>query len=124
VAVHILTAGVSLIRRSALGLLDTALPRHELDRVRQVLAGFEVRGIGFHAVRTRRAGRRSFVSMHVLVPGDWTVQRGHDLAEEVEAAIRALAPGVTAFTHLEPIDDPASHRDDRIEPPGGTQGPD
>lgn len=122
VAVQILVTGVSLVRRSALGLLDTALSESELERIRLVLAAREERGIQFHAVRTRRAGRRAFVSMHVLVPGEWTVQRGHDLAEEVEADIRAAIPGTTAFTHLEPVEDPASLRDQRIQPPGAGPG--
>jgi cation diffusion facilitator family transporter len=119
VAVHILLAGAHLVRRSALGLLDTALSASELERVGAVLADYEARGIEFHALRTRRAGRRAFVSVHVLVPGEWTVQRGHDLAEEVEAAIRGAVPGATPFTHLEPVDDPASLRDLGIQPPGG-----
>jgi cation diffusion facilitator family transporter len=118
VAAHVLTTGARLVRGSALGLLDTALPEAELDRVRGVLADYEARGIVFHAVRSRRAGRRAFVSLHVLVPGEWTVQRGHDLAEEVEASIADRIPGCTVFTHLEPVEDPASLRDQRIQPPG------
>jgi cation diffusion facilitator family transporter len=123
VALHILITGWRLVRRSALGLLDTALSEPELEQIRVVLAGYEARGITFHALRTRRAGRRAFVSMHVLVPGDWTVQRGHDLAEEVETAVRAAIPGSTAFTHLEPVEDPASLRDQRIQPPGAGPRP-
>jgi len=118
VAMHILLTGVRLVRRSALGLLDTALTEEELRRIQDVLGGFEARGIEFHALRTRRAGRRAFVSIHVLVPGDWTVQQGHDVAEEVEAAIRGRIRGCTPFTHLEPVEDPASLRDQRIQPPG------
>lgn len=118
VAAHILVTGAGLVRRSALGLLDTALSAPELARVREALGGYETRGIQFHALRTRRAGRRSFISMHVLVPGEWSVQRGHDLAEEVEAAVRRQVPGSTVFTHLEPVEDPASLADQRIEPPG------
>jgi cation diffusion facilitator family transporter len=119
VAAHILATGVRLVRRSALGLLDTALPDDDLRTVREVLAVYEARGIQFHALRTRRAGRRSFLSMHVLVPGGWTVQRGHDLAEEVEEAIRGRMPGATVLTHLEPEEDPASLNDQRVQPPGG-----
>jgi cation diffusion facilitator family transporter len=119
VAAHILVTGVGLVRRSALGLLDTALDPDELEHVRVVLGEYEGRGIQFHAVRSRRAGRRAFVSMHVLVPGDWTVQRGHDLVEDVESAIQDRIPGSTVFTHLEPVEDPASQRDLRIRPPGG-----
>jgi cation diffusion facilitator family transporter len=119
VAAHILATGVGLVRRSALGLLDTALPVEDMATVRRVLADYEQRGIHFHALRTRRAGRRSFLSVHVLVPGGWTVQRGHDLAEEVEEAIRREMPGATVLTHLEPEEDPASHRDADVQPPGG-----
>jgi cation diffusion facilitator family transporter len=118
VAAHILVTGVQLVRRSALGLLDTALPEGDLVTIRSVLSGFEARGIKFHALRTRRSGRRSFLSLHVLVPGDWSVQRGHDLAEEVEEAIRKRMPGATVLTHLEPEEDPASLRDERVQPPG------
>jgi cation diffusion facilitator family transporter len=118
VAAHILATGVGLVRRSALGLLDTALPEEDLVKVRRVLAGYEAQGIKFHALRTRSAGRRSFLSVHVLVPGEWTVQRGHDLAEEVEEAIRNRMPGATVLTHLEPEEDPASMRDEGIQPPG------
>ena len=54
-----------------------------------MLARFEQDGISYHALRTRQAGSRAFVSLHVLVPGAWTVQRGHDVAEEIEDALRA-----------------------------------
>lgn len=118
VAVHILVTGSRLVQRSALGLLDTALTDAELARIHEVIEVFEGRGIQFHALRTRRAGRRAFVSVHVLVPGDWSVQRGHDVAEEVESAIRDRIKGCTPFTHLEPVEDPASLRDQRIQPPG------
>jgi cation diffusion facilitator family transporter len=116
VAVHIAFMGVRLLRRSTLGLLDTALPEGQLRRIEEALAAFEARGIEFHALRTRRAGRRSFISLHVLVPGEWTVQRGHDLAEEVEDRLMAIVPGSNVFTHLEPVEDPASFRDTRIAP--------
>jgi cation diffusion facilitator family transporter len=118
VAVHIFVTGARLVRRSALGLLDTALPEEELARIHRTLARYEAGGIQFHALRTRRAGRRSFVSMHVLVPGEWTVQRAHDLAEEIEVELQHAVPGGHVFTHLEPVEDPASFRDVRIRPLG------
>jgi divalent metal cation (Fe/Co/Zn/Cd) transporter len=117
VSAHILWVGRGLVRRSALGLLDTALSANELGRIRGVLAEYEAEGIQFHALRTRTAGRRSFVSMHVLVPGEWSVQKGHDLAEQVEERIRAQVPGSTVFTHLEPVEDPVSFLDQRLHPP-------
>ncbi len=116
VGAHVLHTGAGLLRRSALGLLDTALEPEELERIDTVLQAHEARGIRFHALRTRRAGRRCFVSMHVLVPGDWSVQRAHDVAEVIEREIEALLPGGTVFTHLEPVDYPASFRDETIRP--------
>jgi cation diffusion facilitator family transporter len=121
VAVHILIIGGSLVRRSALGLLDTALTDGERNRIEQILAPYEETGLQFHAIRTRRAGQRSFVSMHVLVPGEWTVQRGHDLTDEIEDRIQVALPGCNVFTHLEPVEDPASFRDTGIVPLG--EGP-
>jgi cation diffusion facilitator family transporter len=115
VAAHILWEGYKLVRRSALGLLDSALPDADRQAIEAVLMAFRARGIGFHAVRTRGAAHRSFVSMHVLVPGDWSVQQGHDVVEEIEARIRGVVPGTTVFTHLEPKDDPASYDDMRLD---------
>ena len=122
VAANILRIGVQLLRRSVLGLLDITLAPEDQEAIRQVLRRYEQKGIHFHALRTRHAGRRSFISFHVLVPGQWTVQRGHDLLEEVEREIRSAVPGATVFTHLEPIEDPAAWQDltlDRDSTPGG-----
>lgn len=111
VAAHILWEGYKLVRRSARGLLDVALPDAERRAIEAVLMEFRARGIGFHAVRTRGAAHRSFVSMHVLVPGVWTVQRAHDVAEEIEARVRAVVPHASVFTHVEPREDPVSYDD-------------
>jgi cation diffusion facilitator family transporter len=120
VAANIVWTGVSLVRRSALGLMDTALPRDERAAVIQVLDRYQKeQGIVIHAFRSRQAASRRFVSMHVLVPGNWTVQRGHRLCEAIERDIRAVFPSITVFTHLEPVDDPISWEDttlDRHEP--------
>jgi divalent metal cation (Fe/Co/Zn/Cd) transporter len=70
-----------------------------------------------HALRTRQAASRRFVSVHVLVPGFWTVDAGHDLLEQLEADIRAVLPEVTITTHLEPLDDPTSHQDKELDRP-------
>ena len=118
VAANILRIGLQLLQRSVLGLLDTTLPRADQEAIKQVLSRYEQNGIHFHALRTRHAGRRSFISCHVLVPGEWTVQRGHDLLEKIEREIRVAVPGATVFTHLEPIGDPAAWEDlslDRID---------
>ncbi|HSJ23387.1 MAG TPA: cation diffusion facilitator family transporter [Longimicrobiales bacterium] len=115
VALHIVLAGVDLMRRSALGMLDTAISPAEQARVQAVLQRYEATGIGFHALRTRQSGGRRFVSMHVLVPGDWSVSRGHELLEEIEGAVRGALPTAHVFTHLEPLEDPASFEDQHIE---------
>jgi cation diffusion facilitator family transporter len=111
VAVHILVSGLRLIGRSALGLLDTALPVSQLAAIQEVITRYEQQGVAFHALRTRQAGRYRFISMHVLVPGVWSVQRGHELLEEIEERVREVVPLSTVFTHLEPIEDPVSFAD-------------
>ncbi len=111
VATHILFTGVGLVRRSMSGLLDASLPQEERKRITEVLERYESEGASWHALRTRRAGRRAFVDVHVLVPGAWTVQRGHDLLEKLENDVRAAVPAVTITTHLEPVEDEASFRD-------------
>ena len=124
VAANIVWTGVRLLRDTAQGLLDPALPAEDQAKIQKVLSRYEERDIRFHAVRTRSAGQRRFISMHVLVPGDWTVKRGHDLAEEIEYDIARDLPQSTFFTHVEPSEDPASFADQALdrEPSGGETG--
>jgi len=111
VAVNIVWTGWRLVRETSHGLLDTALPEEERGRVTGALIPFQEEGILFHAIRSRVAGRRRFVSMHVLAPGEWSIQRGHDLCEQIEAAVRGALPDAHVFTHLEPREDPVSWDD-------------
>jgi cation diffusion facilitator family transporter len=115
VAVHILRTGVHLLRGSALGLLDTGLDKDDLNAIVAVLDGYHGQGARYHALRTRQAGRWRFISLHVLVPGEWSVQQGHDLLERIEEDLRRTVPDSTIFTHLEPLEDPASFRDEGLE---------
>jgi cation diffusion facilitator family transporter len=115
VAANILRTGWQLLSRSARGLLDAALPVAERDAINQILKEYESKGIQFHALRTRQAGTRAFISLHVLVPRDWTVQRGHDLLEQLERDVRASVPGAQIFTHLEPQGDPAAWEDEALD---------
>jgi cation diffusion facilitator family transporter len=115
VAANITWTGFKIMRKSALGLLDTALPPEELATLRAALEPYEQQGIQFHAVRTRQGGARRFVSMHVLVPGDWTVTRGHRLLERIEADVRAALENVTILTHLESLQDKASFEDEGLD---------
>jgi cation diffusion facilitator family transporter len=114
-AANIVWMGVKLVRTSALGLLDTALPEDEVTKLREVLRSYQSQGVQHHALRTRQAGARSFVSVHILVPAKWTVRQGHQLLERVEADIRAAIPNTTVFTHLEPLGDKASYEDQTLE---------
>jgi len=103
------------MRRSVAGLMDASLPMADLDQVRKVFALHEAGGIQFHALRTRQAGMRKFVSVDVLVPGAWSVQQGHDLVEKIEAEIRAVVSDSSVFTHLEPLEDPLSWADEKLD---------
>jgi len=111
VAIHIVRTGMHLVSRSMLGLLDTALPEETRQEILGILEEQRSEGIQYHAVRTRQAGAWHFISFHVLVPGDWSVQRGHDLLERIEERIRLAVPNSTVFTHLEPLEDPVSWED-------------
>ncbi len=112
VAINIIFTGGHLIARSTSGLMDAALPANEQDAIQSVMANFRERGVNFHALRTRQAAARRFVSVHILVPGDWTVHDAHHLAEDFESDIRAALGGViTVFTHLEPVEDELSMED-------------
>jgi len=115
VALNIVRMGVGLMRRSALGLLDTAIPEQDRAAVMRILDAYAAEGAQYHALRTRQAGTRRFVSVHVLVPGAWTVQQGHELLERMEEEIRRDVPDAAVFTHLEPIEDPVSFADLRLE---------
>jgi cation diffusion facilitator family transporter len=119
VAAHIVWIGVGIVRRSVVGLLDRALPEAERRAIDAVLDGFRAEGIEFHALRTRAAAGRSFVSMHVLVPGAWSVQRGHDVVEAIEERVREAVAGASVFTHLEPREDPASYQDETLDRKAG-----
>jgi cation diffusion facilitator family transporter len=111
VAVNILWTGWKLIYRSTSGLMDGALSPEDHGRVIDILARYRAEGIDYHALRTRESGSRRFVELHVLVPGAWSVRRGHDLAERLESGIRDALPRTTVITHVEPLEDPVSQED-------------
>src|SRR5690242_2178520 len=115
VALNVMRTGTSILRRSLMGLLDTAIPEELQQKISGILARHARDGVRFHALRTRQAGAWRFIDFHVLVPGNWSVQRGHDLLERVEEEVRAAVPNSTVFTHLEPIEDPASFADVGLE---------
>lgn len=115
VAANIVWTGVQLVRRSVSGLMDTALPKDEREAIRKVLDEYLQNGISYHALRTRQSGARRFVSVHILVPGNWSVARGHRLLDQIETAICSAVPHVNVITHLEPLEDPASFDDIELD---------
>ncbi|MBC1221605.1 cation transporter [Nostoc sp. UCD121] len=115
VAVNIVWTGFRLLRESFFGLLDTALPIKEMETILVILSKYERQGIQFHAMRSRIAGTRRFISFHVLVPGAWTVRQGHDLCEAIELSIIQALPKSGIITHLEPLEDPVSWDDQELE---------
>ncbi len=116
VALNIVYTGYKLISRSASGLMDAAIPNDELQKITSYLDSLKEEHITYHSLMTRAAGRRKFVSLHLLVPGKWTVKQGHDFADTVERTIENMfEEPTTVSTHLEPIEDPSSMKDIGID---------
>jgi cation diffusion facilitator family transporter len=111
VAVQILWTGWHLMSRSFEGLMDRAVPEEDRAAIVSVLDELRRQGGDYHALRTRMAGAKSFVDVHVLLPGRMTIQEGHDLVERLENDIRSRLPHVEVLTHLEPLEDPKSWDD-------------
>jgi cation diffusion facilitator family transporter len=119
VACNIVWTGMAIVRQSVSGLMDRALPADDLEIVTRVLEKHRVAGVEYHEVRTRQAGSHRFVSLHILVPGAWTVHAGHGLLEHIEGELRDSLPELTVFTHLESLEDSASWNHPL---PGGASG--
>ena len=117
VAANIVWTGWQLMRNSTAGLMDASLPPASVEQIVACLAGYRAQGLEFHALRTRQGGSRAFVTLHVLTPGEWTVQQGHDWCERIEADIRAVLPHAHVTTHLEPLEDPVSMVDSELDRP-------
>ena len=116
VAAHILWEGFGLVRRSFEGLLDVSISAADQKEITKLFSEYSRRyGVSFHALRTRQAGARRFVTFHLLVPDEWTVAHAHKLSEEMESRIRALVPNTNVMTHIEPISDPASYDDESLD---------
>ncbi len=109
VAINIIWTGVKILRETVSGLMDSALPEDDLSKIEGILQNHSSNNIAFHALRTRQSGALKFISLHVLVPGDWSVSRGHALLTQLEVELQQNLPGSQVATHLEPLDDPASY---------------
>ena len=117
VALNILWTAWQLMHRSASDLMDESLPAEQLKLIETLLASYREQGLDFHALRTRQSGNRAFVTLHVLVPGHWTVQLGHNWADRIELEIGKAIPRAHITTHLEPIEDPVSMVDQGLDRP-------
>ena len=111
VSANIVWTGVQLVRRSVDGLMDVVLPEDEQALIEGVMVVYREKKVEFHALRTRQAASRRFISVHMLVPGEWTVHDAHHMAEDFEGDIHAALGDVLVITHLEPIDDETSFND-------------
>lgn len=109
VAINIVWSGIGIVRRSVAGLMDAALSEKDQETIQNILTTYHARGAEFHALRTRLAGSVKFISMHVLVPGDWSVERGHQLVSQLEDDLDKALSGSCVFTHLEPTSTPPYH---------------
>jgi cation diffusion facilitator family transporter len=115
VAANIVWAGIQIVRESIAGLMDVAIPEVEIQAARRAIEAHMNDGVEYHALRTRQAGARRFMSVHILVPGHWTVHEGHQLLERIERDVRAAVPNSAILSHLESLDDPASWEDIDID---------
>ena len=115
VAANIIWVGVRLLRETGSELLDRSIPADERNQIKTLMLPYEQQGTQFHALKTRGAGSRRFISFHVLVPGAWTVYQGHQLCEELELAIIQQLPGSYVITHLEPQENPESWTDQELD---------
>lgn len=126
VAANIVVSGLRLVARSSRGLMDAALPDQQREAIEAVLERHTSANTLFHGVRSRESGHRAFMSVHVLVPGAWSVQRAHDFVEAVEADLRATVDDLTVDTHIEPLEDPRSFSDEGLDrrsvPPSARPG--
>ena len=114
-AANIAYTGWTLLRRSAHGLMDAALPEPEHRQVIAILDRYRANGVDYHALRTRESGAQRFVEVHLLFPGEWTVRRAHDLSEQIEHDLSQAIQQVHVLTHLEPSDDPRAHDDPELD---------
>jgi cation diffusion facilitator family transporter len=115
VGANIVWTGIQLVRRSVAGLMDSALPAEDQKTIEKILDMYKVQGVHYHTLLTRQAASRRFISVHILVPGVWPVQKAHQLINTLESEMRRGLPGVSVITHLEPAENPGSHPDSELD---------
>jgi len=111
VGCSIIYTGGKLVVRSADGLMDSKLSEKELILIKQVLDRYRSQGIDYHALYTRQASSKRFVTFHLLFPGDMTVLQAHKVSKTVEEEIASVLPHSDVFIHIEPMNDPDAFDD-------------
>ena len=109
VAVVILWSGWSLMRESVGGLMDAAVPPETLDRIRGVISQSAAGALEAHDLRTRHAGRVTFIDFHLVVPGAMPVSEAHAICDEVEKALREEVADAMITIHVEPEEKAKHH---------------
>lgn len=107
--------GLKILRRATQGLMDSAIDPEELQQIEDILNKQQHDELEWHALRTRQSGSRRFISVHILIPGDWTIQESHDLAEQIESEIRSVIRNSSVFIHVEPLEDPRAFVDQHLD---------
>ena len=102
VAINILWSGWNVMRELMSGLLDEAIPEAILERIRETIAREATGAIEAHDLRTRTAGRASFVEFHLIVPGEMTVNAAHDICDRIEIALKDILEDCVVTIHVEP----------------------
>lgn len=104
VALHVLWTGWQLMRESVNGLLDEAIPDEQLGRLKGMIAANADGAIEVHDLKTRCAGKLTFVEFHLVVAGDMTVRGAHDICDRIERVLKADVPDASVTIHVEPED--------------------
>lgn len=115
VGLNIIYTGAKIMKKSIMGFMDVAIPLKDQEIINKILNKYCQKNIKYHGLKSRQSGYRCFVSLHVLVPGSWNVQKGHNLLENIEKDIKSEIPNITVFTHLEPVEDKKSWNDEGID---------
>ncbi len=108
VALNIVYTGFTIIRQSIRGLMDVSIPAEDLSKIEEVLSKYRKPEVQFHNLISRQSGATKFITVHVLVPGAWTVAQGHKLVSSIEDEIKSVIESARVITHLESMDDPSS----------------
>lgn len=111
VATNIIYTGFRLIRQSILGFMDTAIPKEEYEKIKTILNFYCKKPIVFHDLLTRQSASKKFVSVHILVPNNWSVKKGHDFVDNIEINLKKEVENLVFLTHVEPVHDEKSWDD-------------